>query len=68
MKYELLMESKHFDVNRIDDLDYQILGGAGIDKVSELYPSLSREVIEQRFEFIARFMWYSDDEWGEVKD
>ena len=54
--------TNEYDINGIDDLDYQILGGAGIDEVSELYPSLSREAIEQRFELIAKFMWYGDDD------
>ena len=63
MKYRHLI-----DVSGIDDLDYQILSGAGIDELSELYPNLSRETIQQRFEHIAKFMWYSDDEWEEVKD
>ena len=68
MKYEHLTENEHFDADRIDDLDYRILSGYDANEISELYPNLCREIIQHRFEHIAKCYWFSDDEWEEVKN
>lgn len=54
--------------NERDSIEHDLMSGVTIDEVLNAFPHYNRHEIECILQDIARFYWYSDEEWEAVQE
>lgn len=63
------MENINFEVSELEKaadlehMEYLITGGKTAAEVIKMYPQYDKAIIYKMVENVARFCWYSDNEW-----